>query len=44
MENKNKFTDIEKRFKHLKSYLEQSLDKSHWSISSANPIFQKIAK
>ena len=40
----NKFTDIEKRFKHLKSYLEQSLDTSHWSIAAANPIFQKIAK
>jgi len=40
----NKSSSLDERFKALKFYLEQSLDKSHWHIASANPNFQKIAK
>lgn len=40
----NKSSSLDERFKALKFYLEQSLDKSHWHIASANPIFQEIAK
>ena len=40
----NKSSSLDERFKTLKFYLEQSLDKSHWHIASANPILQEIAK